>query len=280
MRFFDNEYVFRFSANGGGLRWYALLITLGVILAFIIVMKEFKRRKYKTDDVYDFAFWIVLCGIIGARLYYVIWQWSAYSHDLWSVFYIWEGGLAIYGAIIGGFIALCVCAHIKKYKFLDLTDIIIPGLALAQGIGRWGNFFNQEAYGMPVTNPKWQFFPIAVNIPKAKRMPPYADYAWFQATFFYESMACLLIFALLYFYRKKQKFIGELTLWYFFLYGIERSIVEGFRTDSLMWGNVRVSQLLSMILVVASAVILVVQYIKYYKNKNNLTLNASSVSDT
>ena len=264
MRFFDGEYFIRF-AGGFGIRWYGFLIMMGILLAVLIVMREFKRREMNPDDVFDMI-WIVLGGFVGARLYYVIWQWDSYADNPISALYVWQGGLAIYGGIIAGAIGLYIYSRVKKYRFVDLLDIAAPVLALAQGIGRWGNFFNKEAYGMPVTDPKWQFFPYAVEIPFAHRIPEYAEHAWFQATFFYESITCLAIFAVLFLYRKRQKFSGELVLWYFTLYGVERGIVEGFRTDSLMWGSIRVSQLLSWVLVVAAVSLLVVGYVKYYRS--------------
>ena len=266
MKFFDDEYVVRL-ANGGGIRWYGLLIACAVVLAIWLTVREFKRRGLKADDVFDLI-WVVVIGFIGARIYYVIWQWDSYKDNPISVLYIWNGGLAIYGGVIAGAIALYVYSRIKKYRFLELMDILVPVVALAQGIGRWGNYFNHEAYGMPVTDPKWQFFPFAVQIPVEHRVAQYASFEWFQATFFYESIACLAIFAILYLYRRRQKFTGELAAWYFLLYGLERSFVEGLRTDSLMWGPVRVSQALSVVLVIAAVVWLVCGYVKWAKQRN------------
>ena len=138
-----------------------------------------------------------------------------------------------------------------------LTDIIVPGLSLAQGIGRWGNYFNMEAYGREITNPAWQFFPAGVQIPSGD------GFAWHMATFFYESCWDLLVFAVLWFIiRKRSTKAGTTTLWYLLLYGMGRFFIEGLRTDSLMSGSIRVSQLLSLVLVIVSAAMLIVNAVK------------------
>lgn len=280
MKFFDGPFFIKFSEDYG-IRWYGLLITIGVILGLYLVIREFKRRNYSIDDALDMAIYVVVSGFIGARLYYVIWEWNSYKDNPITALYIWNGGLAIYGGVIAGAIALFIYAKIKKYKITTLMDMAAPSLVLAQAIGRWGNFFNKEAFGMPVDNPSLQFFPYAVQIPYINRPKEYLASDWFQATFFYESMACLIIFAIIFLYRKRQKFSGELVLIYLFLYGIERSIVEGFRTDSLYIFNtgIRVSQALSIFLVIFSAGLLAWNYYRVYKNKRNVP-ETEEISDT
>ena len=165
----------------GSIPWYSILIVTGVVLAIALACHEERRAGLPRDTVIDLALWLLPFGIAGARIYYVVFSWDSFRNDLLSVFRIWEGGLAIYGGIIAGVIVLLVFCRVRKMRPLPLCDIIVPGLALAQCIGRWGNWFNMEAYGFTVTDPRLCFFPFAVQIP--------ADgYAWHLATFFYESL--------------------------------------------------------------------------------------------
>lgn len=242
----------------GTLPWYSVLIICGVVTALALCTHEEKRLQLPKDTVIDLAFWVIPGGLIGARLYYVIFQWSLFSDDLLSILRVWEGGLAIYGGVLGGLIGICLFSWRRKINPLLLTDMIVPGLALAQGIGRWGNYFNMEAYGREILNPAWQFFPIGVQIPQGER------YVWHMATFFYESCWDVLVFAALwYFIRKRSTQRGAMTLWYLLLYGLGRFFIEGLRTDSLMFYSFRVSQLLSLALVVGSALILVINAVRH-----------------
>lgn len=244
----------------GKLPWYGVLIVSGVIAAIALCMHEEKRMRLKQDTVIDLAFWTIPLGIIGARAYYAIFNWPVFADDPWSILRIWEGGIAIYGAVIGGLLGVLLFSWQHKMNPFTLTDMIVPGLALAQAIGRWGNYFNMEAYGQEITDAAWQFFPIGVQIPSG------SGYTWHMATFFYESCWNLFVFIILWFLvRKRSNAIGTTTLWYLLLYGIGRVIIEGLRTDSLMIGNFRVSQLLSIILVTISAGVLIFRTIKHKK---------------
>ena len=245
----------------GKLPWYGALISAGVIAALLLCMREEKRRGLKEDTIIDLAFWAIPLALVGARIYYAVFNWQAFSDDPLSVFRIWEGGIAIYGAIIGGLIGVLIFSKRRKMNPFTLTDIIVPGLALAQGIGRWGNYFNMEAYGREITNTSLQFFPIGVQIPGG------SGYTWHMATFFYESCWDIAVFAALWFIiRKRSQHPGTLTLWYLLLYGIGRSIIEGLRTDSLMMGPLRVSQVLSLVLMVLSGGLLIFRAIKHQKS--------------
>lgn len=230
----------------GLIPWYSVLILCGILLALWWCSREEKRLLLPKDTTVDLALTVVPMGIIGARLYYVAFAWSAFADDPVSILYIWHGGLAIYGGIIGGALAVVLHAWRKRLPLLKLCDMIVPGLALAQAIGRWGNFFNMEAYGLPVTDLRWQFFPVAVLIPEG------GTDVWHLATFFYESMWNLLVFSALALTRKRMRKPGDLTLWYMLLYGAGRLVIEGLRMDSLMGGTLRVSQLLSVILCIAA----------------------------
>ncbi len=240
----------------GSLPWYSVLIVTGMLVAMLLCGREEKRLKLPEDTVIDLALLVLPMGVIGARLYYVAFAWEAFSADPLAILRVWEGGLAIYGGIIGGLLAVLIIAWRKKLRPLMLMDMIVPTLALAQAIGRWGNFLNMEAYCAPITDPRWQFFPIGVVIPTGD------GYVWHMATFFYESMLNLTVFAVLWFIiRRHRKYVGETTYWYALLYGTGRCLIEGLRTDSLMLGPLRVSQLLSLLLAGAAAILLVLSAI-------------------
>ena len=242
----------------GAIPWYGVLITLGVILALALCTHEEKRLKLPQDTVIDLAFWAIPMGIIGARLYYVIFNWQVFADVPIRALYIWEGGIAIYGAVIGGLWGVLIFARRQKLNPFILTDMIVPGLSLAQGIGRWGNYFNMEAYGREITNPAWQFFPIGVQIPNG------SGYTWHMATFFYESCWDVAVFLLLWFLiRRRSTETGTLTLWYLLLYGVGRFVIEGLRTDSLMLGVLRVSQVLSLVLAAFAGSLLIIRAIKH-----------------
>ena len=245
----------------GNIPWYGVLIAAGVLLAVLLCGREEKRLGLPQDTVIDMAFWAIPLGIVGARTYYVIFNWQLFADDPLAVLRIWEGGIAIYGAVIGGLIGVVIFARMRKLNPFTLTDMIVPGLSLAQGVGRWGNYFNMEAYGREITNPAWQFFPIGVQIPTM------TGYAWHMAAFFYESCWDALVFVLLWFVlRKRSNQTGTLTLWYLLLYGLGRFVIEGFRTDSLMLGSLRVSQVLSLALVFFAGIFLVIRHIKARKS--------------
>ena len=220
--------------------WYSFLIVAGAGLAIYLACNEERRQGLPKDTIIDLALLILPCGIIGARIYYVVFSWDQFSEDLFSIFRIWEGGLAVYGGIIFGFIALYVFCRKRRLPVLTLCDLIAPGLVLAQGIGRWGNWFNMEAFGPVVTDRELCFFPIAVQIP--------ADgYHWHLATFFYESIWDFSVFLFLVLSRRKLlRKKGDVFLFYLFLYAAGRLVIEELRTDSLYTvSSVRVSQMLS-----------------------------------
>ena len=245
----------------GSIPWYGTLIALGVLTAVLLCIHEEKRLHLKQDTIIDLAFWAIPLGIIGARVYYVLFNWQVFADDPLSVLRIWEGGIAIYGAVIGGLLGVVIFAKRRKMNPFTLTDIIVPGLVLAQGIGRWGNYFNREAYGREITDATWQFFPIGVQIPNG------IGYTWHMATFFYESCWDVTVFALLWFViRKHVKTPGTTTLWYLLLYGAGRFFIEGLRTDSLMLGSFRVSQLLSLGMVLTAVALLLIRSLKSTKS--------------
>ena len=249
----------------GPVPWYSFLIVTGVVLAIVLACREERRSGLPRDTVIDLALWLLPFGIIGARIYYVIFSWESFRNDLLSVFRIWEGGIAIYGALIAGLITVLVFARVRKINPLTLCDVVAPGVILAQAIGRWGNYFNMEAYGAAVTNPALQFFPFAVLIPADIETP------WHMATFFYESVWNLLVFIFLVVARRRYfRKSGDVLFFYAFLYACGRLVIEDFRTDSLYAASsVRISQLLSVVICVG----LLVYYFRLYRKNTH----ASSV---
>ena len=221
--------------------WYSFLIVLGVAVAIFLASREERRFGIKKDTVIDLALWLLPAGITGARVYYVVFSWDQFRSDPMSVFKVWEGGIAIYGGVFAGLIVIFCFSRSRRLSPFLLCDLIAPGLVLAQGIGRWGNYFNMEAYGLPLHNPTLCFFPFAVQIAEKGSL------VWHMATFFYESVWDLLIFFLLLIIRRKPlRRRGDLFLIYAFLYASGRFVIEDLRMDSLLTSaSIRISQFLS-----------------------------------
>ena len=232
------------------IHWYGLIIACGIVLGVLLAHMREKRLGLPKDTALDLALIGVPAAILGARMYFIIFSWELYADNPISALYIWEGGMAIYGGIIGAAIAGAIYARIKKLSFLSLADLAAPSIALGQAVGRWGNFVNQEAYGRAVENAALQFFPVSVFIDRTQ--------AWHYAAFFYESIWCALIVVTLLAMEHTRLFKkkGDAFFTYIFLYGLERAFVEGLRTDSLMLGPVRVSQALSLAIMTSAALAL------------------------
>lgn len=244
--------------------FYGMVIALGMVLAFIFIMKEAKRVGYKQDDFMDLFIFGIIFGVIGARIYYVIFSWDDYKNNLLQIFNIRGGGLAIYGGIIGGTITVIVLCHIKKLNFWKCADVIVFGVLIGQICGRWGNFFNREAFGGYTDGLFAMRIPIdAVNRAQDITAEMKAnivtvngiDCIQVHPTFLYESLFNLCVFLFLLWYRKRKKFDGEIFFLYIGLYGLGRSIIEGLRTDQLLLPgtSIAVSQLLGICLFVGSA---------------------------
>lgn len=224
-----------------GISWYAIIIVSGVLLGYIISSREAAKRSFPHDALIDFLLYGIPLAIIGARLYYVLFRFNHYSEDILSVFNIREGGLAIYGGVIGGIIAARMTAKKHHISPLSLLDVIAPSLVLAQGIGRWGNYINMEAYGLRISEEALQFFPFAVEIPVGD------VWYWHMATFFYEFCWDILVFLLLLAIRRHDYKKGDVFCWYLLLYCSGRTVIEGLRFDSLTFISefVRISQIFS-----------------------------------
>lgn len=249
-----------FTLLGKPIYWYAIIITFGMIAGLLSVRQLFRRNKLDPDLVIDMALIVVPLSILFARAHYVIWSWEEFAGGpFWRVFAMWEGGMAIYGGLIGGFVGVVIFSRWKKIPLLSLCDMLVPGVALGQAIGRWGNFFNQEVYGHTVMNPSWQFFPASVFID--------ATQSWHLALFFYESVWNLLAFLALFFLiSRKAKTAGIVFCSYFVIYGIARAALEPLR-EGLYIQNINgipVNQLFAILLAAAGCVgiILLIQRAK------------------
>lgn len=237
-----------FRLFGINIYWYALIIVAGMLLGIYFAKKELVRRGFDEDFVYDLVFVAIPIGIIGARLWYVLFEWDYYSQNPNQILNIRGGGLAIHGGIIFGALALYFYTKRKNIPFLDITDTFVPSLALGQGIGRWGNFMNMEAHGGPTDLP-WGIVIDGVKV---------------HPTFLYESIGDILIFLFLINYRKNNPDKGKQSAIYLIAYGVLRFFVEGLRTDSLYIGGLRTAQLVSIVFVLLGA------YLYYYANHKHL----------
>lgn len=232
-----------FRIGSFAIRWYGVLIAMAIILGLQLSQRLAKYRRVKPEIISDLAIWLMIGAIPCARLYYVLFQWKYYSQHLDQVFAIWQGGIAIHGAILGGMLAAAIFSHLQKISFWQLADLVAPSLVLGQAIGRWGNFFNSEAFGDPTDLP-WKLF-----IPPARRPPADISSAYFHPTFLYESLWNLMVLSILLalFFRFPRAKRGTLFLVYALTYSLGRLWIEGLRTDSLMLGPLRIAQIVSLI---------------------------------
>ncbi len=238
-----------FQIGSFTLRWYGLLIASAVLIGVNLSIYLAKKRQINGELIGDLSIWLVLAAIPCARLYYVIFKWDYYSLHPQEIMAIWQGGIAIHGAIIGGTLATLLFAKIKQVKFWDLADVVTPSLVLGQAIGRWGNFFNSEAFGSPIDpNLPWRLY-----IPSNRRPEEYIDNEYFHPTFLYESLWDLGVFGIIMLLfsrslRSSQPLKnGSLFMIYLIAYSLGRFWIEGLRTDSLMFGSLKMAQVISLI---------------------------------
>ena len=241
-----------FSIFGIDIMWYGILMAVGMILGTLIAIKEAKRFGIKEDYVLDLAIFAIPIGLFGARLYYVIFNWEYYSQNVSQILNFRGGGMAIHGALIGGILTGYVFTKIRKIDFLKMADAVILGMPLAQSIGRWGNFINQEAHGGPTDLP-WGIMVDGVKV---------------HPTFLYESVWDLAIFIFLLVFRKKKKYEGQVIVYYIILYSLGRFFIEGLRTDSLMIGSLKMAQVISLVGIIGG----IISHI-YLIKKNRLNDN-------
>ena len=251
------------SIGSFNIYWYGLLIAGAMLLCGFLAIKQCKKNNFPDSLVYD----VLLCGIpsaiVGARLYYVACEWGYYSQDLRRIFDTRSGGLAVYGGVIGAFLGVFIMCRIRKIPFMSIADYCVVYIPLGQAIGRWGNFFNQEAFGTTTTLP-WGMTSSTVENYLASHCPTLVSTMPVHPTFLYESIADLAIFFLLLYVRKHSKTAFETSCVYFATYGAVRFLIEGLRTDSLYIGStgIRTSQALSLVLVVACLIYIAIAHLK------------------
>jgi len=268
----------RFEIFGIEIALYGVIIGIGMLLSLMLIAKVAKKSGQNPDYYWDMALVTIVTGVVGARLYYVVFSWDSYKDDLLSILNLRQGGLAIYGGIIGGALAIIVYTKLKKYSIPLALDTVVPGVALGQILGRWGNFFNREAFGdytdglfamrLPVDAIRYS----EITEKMMEHMEAGANYVQVHPTFLYESMWNIGVLALMLILWKKKHFDGEMTLLYFAGYGIGRFFIEGLRTDQLQIGNtgIAVSQMLGITLFMVAVVVeSVVVVKKHQKNKKN-----------
>jgi len=236
------------------IKWYSFLMCIALLIGIILITREAKRFKISDDYITNLIFWTVIIGFIGARIYFVVFNWDYYSLHPGEIVKIWEGGIAIHGGILFG--ALFIILYTKKYKVnsLKIFDIIAPALLLGQAIGRWGNFFNGEAHG-PITTLS---FLQNLHLPQFIIDGMYIGGTYYQPTFLYESIWNLIgVVVLLILRRRKYTKIGNIAGVYLMWYSIGRFFIEELRTDSLMLGNFKIAQLVSIILFLVGLLIVI-----------------------
>ncbi len=234
-----------FSFLGLTIHWYGVIIATGLVLAYLFGVKKGKGREISNDTIIDVVLYGLPSALVCARLYYVIFSWSEYQNNLLDIFKIWEGGIAIYGAVIGACLSTAIYCRMKKVPFGKIFDIGAFGLLIGQMIGRWGNFVNAEAYGSETTNALFRMEILNKGITV-------------HPTFLYESLWNLGVFILLNLFDMHRKFDGEIFLLYIIFYGLGRFFIEGLRTDSLWLGPIRISQLIALLCVVVGIILWII----------------------
>jgi phosphatidylglycerol:prolipoprotein diacylglycerol transferase len=249
-----------FTLFGFEVRWYSILIAISVIISYFMISGECNKFQIKKEFVFNMMFWTLIFGIVGARIYYVVFNLDYYSSHLKEILMIWKGGLAIHGGLLFGFITLVI--YCKKYgmRIGKILDIVVVPLLLAQAIGRWGNFFNSEAYGSIV---EYQTLLNYKIIPQFVIDNMYIDGAYRLPMFYFESLWCLLGFLIALFIRRR-KYIKEKQTFGFYLiwYGMARFVIEIFRSDSLMLGNIKIARVVSVLMIIIGIIIEIIEFQK------------------
>lgn len=237
--------------------WYGVIIATGAFLGLYLATRESDRLGLKKDLIVDLVVYAIPIAILFARLYYVLFEWHRYvGEPWWKVFAVWEGGLAIHGALIGSVLTAIIYTRVKKVSFWQLADIAAPGLILGQAIGRWGNFMNQEAHGGPLSEKAYESF--HQYLPDFIMNNMCIDGVMYHPTFLYESFWNILVLIMLLVLRRYNPLRGEVFLSYIMAYSVGRLFIEGLRTDSLyVFGQIRTAQLLSIVLIVATILVII-----------------------
>ena len=245
---------------GFEIRWYSVLILTGIVIGYFLIMMESRRFQIRKEFVFNLLFWTIIVGIIGARLYYVIFNFDEYSSNLVEILQVWNGGLAIHGGILFGLITIIIYCKKHKVNTWKMLDIIAPSVILAQAIGRWGNFFNSEAYGSTV---EYSTLIKLKIIPQFVVDNMYINGSYHLPMFYFESILCLIGFVIL-LINRGRKYVknGEIFAIYLIWYGLIRFFIEIFRTDSLMFMGFKVAQLVSIFMIICGLVIIIKKHRK------------------
>lgn len=254
-----------FSIGSLHVHWYGIIMGTAFFLGTYLARYHAKRVGIDPDHILNMVVWIIPSAIVCARLYYVIFEWQQYLANPLDIFAVWKGGLAIHGGLIGGFLAGTLYVKKHNLKFFQIGDILLPSVILGQAIGRWGNFMNQEAHGGPVSAEFMSHFPAFI------RNQMLIDGVYYHPTFLYESLWNLLVFGILLalLYRFKR-YDGQVLASYLILYSIGRFFIEGMRTDSLMFGGLRVAQMVSLSLAVLGIIVMILVSRKHSSNNSQL----------
>ncbi|HDP3124447.1 TPA: prolipoprotein diacylglyceryl transferase [Staphylococcus aureus] len=248
-----------FNLGPLSVRWYGIIIAVGILLGYFVAQRALVKAGLHKDTLVDIIFYSALFGFIAARIYFVIFQWPYYAENPCEIIKIWHGGIAIHGGLIGGFIAGVIVCKVKNLNPFQIGDIVAPSIILAQGIGRWGNFMNHEAHGGPVS----RAFLEQLHLPNFIIENMYINGQYYHPTFLYESIWDVAGFIILVNIRKHLK-LGETFFLYLTWYSFGRFFIEGLRTDSLMLtSNIRVAQLVSILLILISISLIIYRRIKY-----------------
>ncbi|HHO0998281.1 TPA: prolipoprotein diacylglyceryl transferase [Staphylococcus aureus] len=248
-----------FNLGPLSVRWYGIIIAVGILLGYFVAQRALVKAGLHKDTLVDIIFYSALFGFIAARIYFVIFQWPYYAENPGEIIKIWHGGIAIHGGLIGGFIAGVIVCKVENLNPFQIGDIVAPSIILAQGIGRWGNFMNHEAHGGPVS----RAFLEQLHLPNFIIENMYINGQYYHPTFLYESIWDVAGFIILVNIRKHLK-LGETFFLYLTWYSFGRFFIEGLRTDSLMLtSNIRVAQLVSILLILISISLIIYRRIKY-----------------
>ncbi|MGB3260111.1 prolipoprotein diacylglyceryl transferase [Paenisporosarcina sp.] len=235
-------------------RWYGVIIAFGIVLAFLVAQREMVKRGFHEEFLTDLLIWAVPLAILGARLYYVLFKWEDYAGSPGNILKVWEGGLAIHGALIASFITAYVFTKKRKVSFLKLADVVAPSILIGQTIGRWGNFMNQEAHGGPVSRAFLENMFLPEWIINQMRI----DGVYYHPTFLYESIWNFTGVVILILLRRVNLLRGEMFLFYLIWYSVGRFFIEGMRTDSLyLIGELRTAQVVSIVTIVVALIIII-----------------------
>ncbi len=243
-----------FTIFGMEIRYYSLFILIGVVVAYFMIIREAKKFNISSDAIFNLFFWTIIIGIIGARLYYVVFNWEYFGTHINEIWQIWQGGLAIHGGILFGLITVGIFTKKNNMRLLRILDIIVVPLILAQAIGRWGNFFNSEAYGVATTINHLRDLHIPEFIIDGMKI----NGIYYTPTFFYESLWCIVGFIIMMGLRRtKYVKVGQISGFYLMWYGLGRFFIESLRTDSLIFLGFKIAQIVSIIFIIIGVILFV-----------------------